>query len=120
MQIRYGRRNGHCRACAERIVKQSREEHLTIVRHPPQIWSQPVANSRIRNHPRAPDERAELIAALHQVTGFAEGLLALTRQLLESLEGTRERPPAEDLSAMRAASTSGRRRSRAFGSGSCQ
>jgi hypothetical protein len=49
-----------------------------------------------------PDERTELIAALHQVTGFAEGLIALTRQLLESLEGGRERPSAEDLAAMRA------------------
>jgi hypothetical protein len=48
------------------------------------------------------DERTELIGALHQVTGFAEGLLALTRQLLDSLEGGRERPSEEDLSTMRA------------------
>jgi hypothetical protein len=34
--------------------------------------------------------------------GFAGRLLLLTRQLLESLEGTRERPSDEDLSAMRA------------------
>jgi hypothetical protein len=48
------------------------------------------------------DERTELIGALHQVTGFAEGLIALTRQLLESLEGGRERPSEQDVSEMRA------------------
>lgn len=49
-----------------------------------------------------PDERSELIGALHQVMTFAEGLLTLTRQLLESLEGGQERPRAEDLTQMRA------------------
>ena len=39
----------------------------------------------------SPDERAELLGALHQVTGFAEGLLTLTSQLVEALEGQRER-----------------------------
>jgi hypothetical protein len=48
------------------------------------------------------DERAELIGALHQVTGFAEGLLRLTRQLLESIEGGRERPSDDDVAEMRA------------------
>jgi len=36
------------------------------------------------------------------VAGFTEGLLALTEQLLGALESGRERPPPEDLAAMRA------------------
>ena len=48
------------------------------------------------------DERTELIVTLQQVTSFAEGLVTLTRQLLESLEGGRERPSIDDLAGMRA------------------
>jgi hypothetical protein len=48
------------------------------------------------------DEREELIAALTQVAGFAEGLLTLTRQLLEAVDGERERPSEADLAEMRA------------------
>jgi hypothetical protein len=46
-------------------------------------------------------ERAELIAALHQVTTFAEGLLRQTEQLLSALE-VDARPSARELAAVRA------------------
>jgi hypothetical protein len=46
-------------------------------------------------------ERSELIAALHQVTTFAEGLLRQTEQLLSVLEAD-ERPSPHELAEVRA------------------
>jgi hypothetical protein len=45
-------------------------------------------------------DRDELIAALHQVTAFAEGLLALNERLVAT-HGTDERPTPDELAAMR-------------------
>jgi hypothetical protein len=47
-----------------------------------------------------PDERDELIAALHQLTAFTEGLLTLSEWLLNAYD-TDARPSAEELAAMR-------------------
>jgi hypothetical protein len=46
-------------------------------------------------------ERAELIAVLHQVTTFAEGLLRQTEQLLGSLEAD-TKPSVRELAEVRA------------------
>lgn len=46
------------------------------------------------------DERAELIAALHQSAGMIGKLLDLTDRLIEALE-THERPSAEEIDALR-------------------
>ena len=43
-----------------------------------------------------PDERAELIAALHQLTAFTEGLLTLSERLVRAYD-THARPSAEEL-----------------------
>jgi hypothetical protein len=46
-------------------------------------------------------ERAELIAVLHQVTTFAEGLLRQTEQLLSALEAD-AKPSPHELAEVRA------------------
>jgi len=47
-----------------------------------------------------PDERDELIAALHQLTAFTEGLLTLSERPLKAHD-TNARPSVEELAAMR-------------------
>jgi hypothetical protein len=47
-----------------------------------------------------PDDRAELLAALNQITAFTEGLLMLSERLLRAYD-TDARPSAEELEAMR-------------------
>jgi len=47
-----------------------------------------------------PDERDELIAALHQLTAFTEGLLTLCERLVTAYD-TEVHPSAEELAAMR-------------------
>ena len=53
-----------------------------------------------------PDERAELIAAVHQLTAFTEGLLALNERLVRAYD-TDARPSTEELAAMREESCAG-------------
>jgi hypothetical protein len=47
-----------------------------------------------------PDERAELIAAVHQLTAFTEGLLALNERLVRAYD-TDARPSVDELAARR-------------------
>jgi hypothetical protein len=47
-----------------------------------------------------PDDRAELLAALHQITAFTEGLLTLSERLVRAYD-TDMRPSVEELAAMR-------------------
>jgi hypothetical protein len=49
------------------------------------------------------DERAELIAALHQSTVFNEGMLELNVRLLDALSPGANPPDAEEIEYMRAA-----------------
>jgi DNA repair exonuclease SbcCD ATPase subunit len=60
-----------------------------------------------------PDEREELIAALHQLTTFIEGLLTLNERLLTTYD-TDRRPSAEDLTAMREGNARWREQLEAF------
>ena len=46
-------------------------------------------------------ERAELIAALHQTTSFAESLLDINERLVKALSGEGEPPSEADLAYMR-------------------
>jgi hypothetical protein len=48
-----------------------------------------------------PDERAEFIAAVHQLTAFTEGLLALNERLVQAYD-TDARPSVDELAARRA------------------
>src|SRR5574341_133073 len=47
-------------------------------------------------------QRAELIAVLHQVTSFAEALLEVNERLLGAISGKGDRPTEADLAYMRA------------------
>jgi hypothetical protein len=62
-----------------------------------------------------PDERDELLAAVHQLTAFTEGLLTLSERLLKAYD-TDARPSAEELAAMREGG--GANSSKALNSGS--
>ena len=62
------------------------------------------------------NERAELIAALHQSAAMIGGLLDLTDRLIEALESL-ERPSAEQLDALRVHAWTGGSNSIACGNG---
>ena len=64
-----------------------------------------------------PDERDELIAALHQLSAFTESLLALNERLVRAYD-TDARPSAEELAAMRDGVAGGGNSSRASSSDS--
>jgi len=49
------------------------------------------------------DERAELIAALHQSTVFAEEMLDLNERLLDALSPGANRPDTDEIESMRLA-----------------
>jgi hypothetical protein len=67
-------------------------------------WAAFVTASWVGAHvdcpPEMPDERDELIAALHQLTAFTEGLLTLSERLLRDYD-TDARPSGDELAAMR-------------------
>jgi hypothetical protein len=65
------------------------------------VWKWHLQTPRAFNTRRQQGERAELIAALHQVITFAEGLLRQTELLLSAFEAD-TRPTPRELAEVRA------------------